>query len=71
MAFEDADTVYCYIQMPLLQGKELLQLVAELRRSGTHPNLESVFADIQFELTNSIDFVENLLAWDDWFPTRH
>lgn len=46
MAFEDADTVYCYIQMPLLQGKELLQLVAELRRSGTHPNLESVFADI-------------------------
>ena len=71
MAQDDDDTVYCHIQMPLLHGKELLQLVAELRKSGTHPNLEGVFADIQYELTNSIDFVENPPASGDWFPTRH
>jgi hypothetical protein len=71
MAFDDADTVYCDIQMPLLLGKEFLQLVAKIRASGTYPNLKGVFADIQYELTNSIDFVENPRASGDWFPTRH
>ena len=71
MAFDDADTVYCDIQMPLLLGKEFLQLVAKIRASGTHPNLDGVFADIEYELTNSIDFVENPRASGDWFPTRH
>ncbi|MBD8617026.1 hypothetical protein IFT69_25300 [Pseudomonas putida] len=70
MAFDDADTVYCDIQMPLLQGKEFLQLVATIKASGTHPNLEGIFADIEYELTNSIDFVENPPASGDWFPTR-
>lgn len=71
MAFDDADTVYCDIQMPLLQRKEFLQLVAEIRASATHPNLEGVFADIEYEPTNSVDFVENPTASGDWFPTRH
>lgn len=71
MAMDNADTVYCHIQMPLLRGKELLQLVAEPRISGIHPNLDGVFADIQYELTNSIDFIENPRASGDWFPTRH
>lgn len=46
MAHGDDDTVYCHIQMPLPQGKELLQLITHLRESGAHPNLERVFTDI-------------------------
>ena len=70
MAYND-DTVFCNLQMPLLHSKELLLLMKQLRESGAHPNLEGVFNHIQYELTNSIDFVENPSGWGEWFPTRH
>lgn len=57
MALDD-DTVYCDVQMPVAQGRELLQLVNALRDSGGHPNLDTVFAHMQLELTMAIDTVE-------------
>jgi pullulanase/glycogen debranching enzyme len=39
----DDDTIYCNVQMPLLPGRELLNLVNALRESGAHPNLDLVF----------------------------
>jgi hypothetical protein len=65
------DTVYCELQMPLAKGKELLRLVNELRDFGAHPDLETVFKDMQFELTSTIDIVENLPTRGDFGPTRH
>ncbi|MNC06782.1 hypothetical protein D3C75_543050 [compost metagenome] len=44
------DMVYCDIQMPAFQGRELLQLVTELRESGSHPSLDTVFAHMQLEM---------------------
>ncbi|MEE4072634.1 hypothetical protein V2I81_20715 [Pseudomonas viridiflava] len=61
MARDTKDTVYCSIQMPMAQGQEFLQLITDLRASGTHPTLESVFEEIQSELGNSIEFVEEML----------
>lgn len=34
---QDDDTVYCDIQKPLAQGRELLELVNALRESRAHP----------------------------------
>lgn len=34
MAKGDDDTVYCDVQMPVAQGRELLQVVSALRDSG-------------------------------------
>lgn len=58
MTRDDKDTVYCNTQMPIANGRELSRLVAELRSSGNHPGLESVFKEIQDELNSSIEFVE-------------
>ncbi len=44
---EDDDTVYCDVQMPLEQGRELLQLVTTLRESNAHPTLNRVFERMQ------------------------
>jgi pullulanase/glycogen debranching enzyme len=63
MVRDGDDTVYCDVQMPLAQGKELLQLVTALRESGAHPNLDVVFTHIQLELTTSIDIVEHPPTW--------
>jgi len=62
MSRDGKDTVYCNIQMPLLQGRELLQLVAELRESGKHLALDSVLNEMQHKLISSIEFVEEQLA---------
>jgi hypothetical protein len=70
MAHND-DTVFCNLQMSLPHSKELLLLMTQLRESGAHPNLEAVFAHIQYKLANSIEFIENPSGWGDWFPTRH
>ena len=70
MALDD-DTVYCDVQMPVAQGRELLQLVTVLRDSGAHPNLDTVFAHMQFELGWSIDIVENPPDWGAAEPTQH
>ncbi|WP_095054725.1 hypothetical protein [Pseudomonas sp. Irchel s3b2] len=70
MALDD-DTVYCDVQMPVAQGRELLQLVNALRDSGAHPNLDTVFARIQFELTMAIDIVEHPPTWGAGEPTKH
>lgn len=51
------ETVYCDVQMSLEVGLELLQLISDLPRSGAHPNLNSVFHEIQSELKGSIGFV--------------
>ena len=62
MSRDAKDTVYCNVQMPMAQGRELSRLVAELRASGEHPELDSVFEEIQHELNSSIEFVEEQLA---------
>jgi hypothetical protein len=62
MSRDDKDTVYCNVQMTMAQGRELLLLVAELRASGIHPGLASVFDEIQHELNSSIEFVSEQLA---------
>jgi hypothetical protein len=60
------DTVYCDIQMPLAQGRELLELVNALRESQAHPLLDKVFEHMQDELSTSIDIVENPPTWGLW-----
>lgn len=50
MTRDTKDTVYCNAQMPIAIGRELSRLVAELRASGSHPRLDSVFEEIQYEL---------------------
>lgn len=61
MTRDTKDTVYCNIQMPMAQGREFQRLISELRASGTHPALETVFDEIQSELESSIEFVEEML----------
>lgn len=65
------DTVYCDAQMPIAQARELLQLVTALYESRAHPGLETVFENIQRELTMSIDIVENPPNWGAGEPTKH
>lgn len=60
------DTVYCDIQMPVAQGRELLELVNALRESKAHPRLDRVFEHMQYELSTSIDIVENPPTWGPW-----
>ena len=48
--------------MPMAQGRELSRLVAELRASGEHLGLDSVFEEIQHELNSSIEFVQEQLS---------
>ncbi|PRA33711.1 hypothetical protein [Pseudomonas poae] len=68
---QDDDTVYCDIQMPLAQGRELLELVNALRESNAHTRLDKVFKHMQDELSMSIDFVENPPTRNSSGPTHH
>lgn len=63
---DDDDTVYCDIQTPLAQGRELLQLVKTLRESNAHPTLNRVFERMQDALSTSIDIIENPPTWGSW-----
>lgn len=45
--------------MPLAQGKQLLQLLSTLKESNAHPTLNGVFEQMPYELSTSIDIVEN------------
>lgn len=56
---DDDDTVYCDVQMSLAQGRELLQLLSTLRASKAHPILDRVFELMQYELSTSIDILED------------
>nr|WP_240968655.1 hypothetical protein [Pseudomonas veronii] len=71
MGHDDDDTVYCDIQIPLAQGRELLELVNALRESRAHPRLDKVFEHMQDELSSSIDFVENPSTRNSSGPTHH
>lgn len=62
MSRDANDNVYCSIQMPMSQGRELLKLLGKLRASGAHPFLNSVFKEAEEELAMSIEFVERMLA---------
>ena len=62
MSRDAKDTVYCSIQMPITQGRELLELIEKLRASGAHPSLDSVFREAEGELLMSIEYVERMLA---------
>lgn len=62
MGRDAKDTVFCSIQMPIAQGRELLELIAKLRASGAHPSLESVFKEARGELEMSIEYVDEMLA---------
>lgn len=63
---DDDDTVYCDIQMPVAQGRELLDLVNALRESKAHPSLDRAFEHMQYELSTSIDIVDNPPTWGPW-----
>lgn len=63
---DDDDTVYCDVQMPSAQGRELLQLVNTLRESKAYPSLDTVFEHMQLKLSTSIDIVENPPTWGPW-----
>lgn len=63
---DDDDTVYCDIQMPVAQVREILELVSALRESKAHPRLDKVFEHMQYELSTSIDIVENPPTWGSW-----
>lgn len=63
---QDDDTACCDIQMPLAQGRELLELVNALRESKAHPRLDKVFEHMQDELDTSIDVVDNPPTWGPW-----
>lgn len=63
---DDDDTVYCDVQMPLAQGRELLLLVTTLRESKAHPTLNRVFERIEDELSTSIDIIKNSPSWGPW-----
>lgn len=66
MERDSDDTVYCDIQMPVAQGRELLALVNALRKSKVHPRLDRVFEHMQYELSTSIDIVDNPPTWGPW-----
>ncbi|WP_347709495.1 hypothetical protein [Pseudomonas sp. Wu6] len=66
MERDSDDTVYCDIQMPVAKGRELLTLVNVLRESKAHPSLDRVFEHMQYELSTSIDIVENPPTWGLW-----
>ena len=63
---DDDDTVYCDIQMPVAEGRELLQLVNTLRDSKAYPSLDKVFEHMQYELSTTIDIVDNPPTWGPW-----
>ncbi|MEE4092530.1 hypothetical protein V2I59_03180 [Pseudomonas viridiflava] len=63
---DDDDTVYCDVQMPLAQGRELLLLVTTLRESKAQPTLNRVFERIEDELSTSIDIIKNSPSWGPW-----
>lgn len=63
---DDDDNVYCDVQMPLAQGRELLQLVITLRESNAHPTLNRIFERIEDELSTSIDIIEIPPSWGPW-----
>jgi len=46
--------VYCDVQMSIAQGEALLALAQTLRASGQHSILDSVFRDIEHEISISI-----------------
>ncbi|OJT48404.1 hypothetical protein [Pseudomonas moraviensis] len=71
MAKGDDHRAYCSVQMPVAQGRELLQVVNSLRDSGAYPNLDTVFAHMQFELKMSIAIVEKPPNWGVAEPTKH
>lgn len=63
------DTVYCNLQMPSAVGKELLELISKLREAGDHPNLDTLFRQMQDELTRSIDAIADGdlgASWKKW-----
>ena len=66
MERDNDDTVYCDIQMPVAQGRELLELVNALRESKAQPSLDRVFEHMQDELGTSIDIVDNPPTWGPW-----
>ena len=66
MERDNDDTVYCDIQMPVAQGRELLELVNALRESKAHPSLDRVFVHMHDELGTSIDIVDNPTTWGPW-----
>lgn len=70
MTRDTKDTVYCNVQMPMTQGREFSRLVAQLRASGSHPSLNSVFEEIQHELDTSIEFAEEQLRGECGFGRR-
>lgn len=70
MSRDAKDTVYCNVQMPMAKGRELWRLVAELRKSGAYPELDSVFEEIHYELSSSIEFVEEQLSGAGGFGRR-
>ena len=60
------------VQMPVAQGRELMQLVTALQESGAHPNLDT-FSDIfsmnsacRLILLRTLDFAYSEMVYAAW-----
>lgn len=69
---DDDDTVYCNLQIPLATGTELLELITKLREAGDHLNLDTVFRQMQDDLTASMEAIAKGdlgASWKKWQDT--
>lgn len=66
--YEAADLIPTFELKPLevFVGRELLKLVSTLRESKAHPTLDRVFERMQYELSTSIDILDNPPTWGPW-----
>ncbi|AQT97466.1 hypothetical protein B1R45_17135 [Pseudomonas azotoformans] len=60
------DRVHCDVQIPLAQGRKLLQLLTTLRESNAFTTFNKVFEPVEDELSTSIAIRENPLNWGPW-----
>ncbi|GFZ62825.1 hypothetical protein PSE10B_53770 [Pseudomonas amygdali pv. eriobotryae] len=51
-----SDKVYCDFQMTIEKAFEMLTVLTELRRKGSHPLLETTFRDMESQIVESIGY---------------
>ena len=50
------DKVYCDVQMTIEEAVEMLTVLTELRRMGSHPLLETTLRDMESQIIDSIGY---------------
>lgn len=51
-----SDKVYCDVQMTIEEAVEMLAVLTELRRTGSHPLLETTLRDMESQIIDSIGY---------------